>query len=253
LRLNSLPAFIRPLKISLCHIQITQHENNTIFGEPYREAEDNLTKKNLWNSILHQYLIIKFEMKIILSYAIVFQIIWSGCKPKENKILLPDLRPNFSELLNRKDSTLSLDSFYFIRIDTINEKKALIHQRFSFLHIMENINGQLEWMANKMDSFHSAPSANDIETLEYLNSEKAYVGKEIDSLSSLIANADSIAPIGYRAFYKATVSKKDKFIVSDTIAYAISLKMIISDWDRNLEKIIDSLAIGKPFHPDENR
>jgi hypothetical protein len=113
---------------------------------------------------------------------------------------------------------------------------------------MDKINGQLEWMSNKRDSFHSAPSANDIETIEYLNAEKAYVGKEIDSLSTLIAHADSISPVGYRAIYKVTVSKKDKFVVSDTVPYSISLTMIVSDWDRNLEKFIDSLAIGKQFH-----
>jgi hypothetical protein len=188
-------------------------------------------------------------MKIILICALVFSILWSGCKSEENKISIPDLRPNFSVLLNRKDSTLSLDSFYFIRLDTMNEKKALTHQRFAFLHIMENIDGQLEWISNKRDSFHSVPSATDLETTEYLHGEKLYVQKEIDSLSILISNADSIAPVGYRAFYKVTVNKKEKFVVSDTVAYAISLKMKVSDWDRNLEKIIDSLAIGKPLHP----
>ena len=165
----------------------------------------------------------------------------AGCKPEENKIRLPDLRPNFLQLLNRRDSTLMLDSFYFIRTDTMNEKEALIHQRFPFFNIMDKITGQLE------------RKPNDPETIEYLKNEKAYVGKEIDSLNRLIAVADSVTPIGYRAFYKVTISKKDKFVVSDTIAYAISLKMSVSDWDSNLEKIIDSLAIGKRLHVFGNR
>jgi len=188
-------------------------------------------------------------MKIILFPALIFLFIWPACKPAENKIQLPDLRPQFSSLLNKRDTTLSLDSFYFIKTDTMNEKKALTHQRFSFLHIMENIEGELTRISIGRDSFHAVPSANDLKTIEYLNEEKAFVGKEIDSLSALIANADSTDPIGYRAFYKVTISKKDKFIVSDTVPYAISLQMKVSDWDRNIEKIIDSLAIGKPFHP----
>ena len=129
------------------------------------------------------------------------------------------------------------------------EKQALIHQRFPFFNILRGINGQLKWMSNKRDSFHKVPSANDLETIEYLNGEKGFVSKEIDSLSRMIANADSVTPVGYRAFYKVTVSKKEKIVVSDTIPYAISLKMKVSDWDRNLEKIIDSLAMGKPFLP----
>ena len=144
-------------------------------------------------------------MKIIPFSVIVFSFIWPGCKPEENKIRLPDLRPNFLQLLNRRDSTLMLDSFYFIRTDTMNEKEALIHQRFPFFNIMDKITGQLE------------RKPNDLETIEYLKNEKAYVGKEIDSLNRLIAVADSVTPIGYRAFYKVTISKKDKFVVSDTL------------------------------------
>jgi hypothetical protein len=187
-------------------------------------------------------------MKPNFIFAILLSILGTGCKPDEKKIELPDLKPHFNALLNRRDSTLSLDSFYFVNMDTMTEKKALTHQRFSFLHIMENIDGRLEWLAKKRDSFHTAPSAADLETIEYLNGEKAFVGKEIDSFNILILNADSIAPIGYRAFYKVTISKKDKFIVSDTLPYSISLKMKVSDWDRNIEKNIDSLVVGKTFH-----
>jgi hypothetical protein len=188
-------------------------------------------------------------MKIIVLFEILYLILWTSCRPNEDKISLPDLRPNFLELLNQRDSTLALDSFYFIATDTMNEKKALIHQRFSFLHTLGKINGQLDRLAKQMDSFHSAPSASEVETIEYFKSEKAYVGKEIDSLNTLIEHADSISPIGYRAFYKVAVSKKDKFVISDTIPYAVSLKMKVSDWDRNLEKIIDSLVIGKRLRP----
>jgi hypothetical protein len=141
-------------------------------------------------------------VKIILLPVIIFLFMGPGCKTEENKITLPDLRPDFLQLLNRRDSTLMLDSFYFIRTDTMNEKEALIHQRFPFFNIMDKINVQLE---RKPDDF---------ETIEYLNNEKAYVSKEIDSLNKLISVADSVTPIGYRAFYKATVRKKDKFVVS---------------------------------------
>jgi len=190
-------------------------------------------------------------MKIVYMSALFFSIIWSGCKTQENKMVIPDLRPNFLQLLNQRDSTLTLDSFYFIRTDTMNEKEALTHQRFPFYNILGKINVQLERVSK--DSNFKTPSPSERETMEYLNSEKVYVEKEIDSLNKLIAVADSVTPIGYRAFYKATVSKRDKFVVSDTIAYAISLKMKVSDWDRNLEKVLDSLAVGKRLHAGGNR
>ena len=192
-------------------------------------------------------------MRKILKYPFFIFFIWSACKPHEKKIVLPDLRPHFSAMLNRRDTTLSLDSFYFIGFDTMNEKRAFIHQRFAFLSIMNRINRQLELEFKVKDSFHAVPSADGLERLEYLNGEKSYVGKQIDSFNLLIANADSTTPVGYRAFYKVTVSKKDKFTVSDTIHYAISPKMGIGDWDRNLDKDIDSLAVGKQFHLGEIR
>lgn len=176
-------------------------------------------------------------------------LIMAGCTAKEKKIILPDLRPNFLQLLNQRDSTLSLDSFYFIGIDTMNAKKALTHQRFAFLHIMEKINGQLDRFSYAKEGIHSVPSASELGTIAYLQGEKTYVGKEIDSFNNLIAHADTIAPVGYRAVYKVTVSKKNKFIISDTIPYSITLEMKVSDWDRNIEKAIDSLAIGKQGRP----
>jgi len=187
-------------------------------------------------------------MKRIIVFPFWLLLFSIGCKPKENKILLPDLRPNFLALLNQRDSTLTLDSFYFISIDTMNAKKALTHQRFAFLHIMERINGQLDSI-QKRDSLQKVISANDLETVDYLQDEKKYVGKEIDSFSFLIANADSTAPVGFRALYKVTVSKKNQFTISDTIPYSITLNMQVSDWDRNIEKNIDSLAIGKQGRP----
>lgn len=189
-------------------------------------------------------------MRKILRYPIFILVIWSACKQPEKKIVLPDLRPHFSALLNRRDSALFLDSFYFIKLDTMNEKRALIHQRFSFLHIMDRIENQLIIISKGRDSFRSVPSANDLENMEYLKSEKSYVGKEIDSFNILIAKADSITPVGYRAFYKVTISKKDIFSISDTIHYAISTKMNIGDWDGNIDKDIDSLAVGKSSHYD---
>jgi hypothetical protein len=183
------------------------------------------------------------SVQIIFLVSLVFFAI--TCKTKKQEPALPDLRPNFHSLLVRRDSTLSLDSFYFISIDTMNAKKAYTHQRFTFLHLLDRINGQLEMLSKGGDSFHLLPSATDLDRIETLKGEKAYVGKEIDSFNILIATADSITPVGYRALYKVTVSKKDKFVISDTIPYSITLQGKISDWDRNIEKTIDSLAIGR--------
>jgi hypothetical protein len=161
---------------------------------------------------------------------------------------LPDVRPGFARALNQRDSLLSLDSFYFVAFDTINEKKALIHERFPLLHILERINAQLDSATNLPASTVAKFSQEDLDRLDYLKDEKNYVGKEIDSLNQRISKADSSAPRGYRALYKVTVRKGSQFVISDTIAYSIDLAGQMSDWDRNLEKNIDSLSLGKHVH-----
>src|SRR5664279_396312 len=107
-------------------------------------------------------------MRKMLKYPILIFFIWLGCKPQEKKIVMPDLRTHFSAMLNRRDTAVSLDSFYFIGFDTMTEKRAFIHQRFAFLHIMDRINGQLELESKGKDSFHAVPSADVLERLEYL-------------------------------------------------------------------------------------
>ena len=188
-----------------------------------------------------KYSALLFSSQKTFCYPLFF-LLWSmSCRPKENKMVLPDLRPNFSAILHQRDSTLSLDSFYFVSIDTMNTRKALTHQRYAFLHILERINGQLD----SVNKGNQPLSTSELETKNYLQGEKAYVGKEIDSFNLLIAHADSTAPVGYRALYKVTVTKKGEFTISDTVPYSITLNMQVSDWDRNIEKNIDSLAVGK--------
>ncbi len=171
-------------------------------------------------------------------------LVYAGCKQNETAIILPDIKNSFTNQLLRKDSSLSVDSFYLVGIDTMTAKSSLLHQRFPFFHILERLNKQNEAVLNAVDHSVHKPTNDDAERLKTLEDEKKYVNTEIDSLNNLFANADSVKPVGYRAIYKVTVHKMDKFTISDTIAYSLSLKMELSDWDRNIEKDIDSLSVG---------
>jgi hypothetical protein len=176
---------------------------------------------------------------------LLFLFVGAACKSKKaTQPALPDMSPAFHAQLLKKDSTLSLDSFYFIRIDTFSKKKTLIHERFPLLHIMSRINEELAQVYQGIDTPRIKPSGNTLEKIDYLNEEKAYVGKQIDSLNQLIPTADSITPVGYRLLYKVTVNKPNQFSVSDTISYSIDRNMRISDWDRNIDRDLDSLSIG---------
>lgn len=170
-------------------------------------------------------------------------MLWA-CEQKQTSITLPNLKPSFSYQLLQKDSSLLIDSFYLVGIDTMTTKSSIVHQRFPYFHILEHLNKQIDSMQKLVDNEKNKLSYDDLQQLNTFEDEKKYVNTQIDSLNNLLSSADSLTPIGYRAIYKVTVRKMNKFSVSDTIAYSLSLKMELSDWDRNIEKAIDSLAIG---------
>jgi len=182
---------------------------------------------------------LKFLWLFILSFVLL-----SSCKQKETPILLPDLKSSFSSQVQQKDSSLLIDSFYLVGIDTMTTKVSLFHQKFPYLHILGRLSKETDSIKNLVAHQAPLPSKYDLDQLKILEDEKKYVNYEIDSLNKLLVSSDSITPIGYRAIYKVTIRKMNTFSVSDTIAYSLSLKMELADWDRNIEKAIDSLAIG---------
>jgi hypothetical protein len=175
----------------------------------------------------------------------IYLVSIASCKQKQDSILLPEIKSSFNQKLLERDSSLLVDSFYLVGIDIMTGKSSLIHQRFPYFHILGRLNAQIDSIRKSTDHYVPGSSYKDSNQMKILEEEKRYVSSEIDSLNKLLISADSVKPVGYRAIYKVTVHKMDKFSVSDTIAYSLSLKLELSDWDRNIEKAIDSLAVGR--------
>jgi hypothetical protein len=176
--------------------------------------------------------------------SILFLIAFTGCRQSEKAVQIPDISAVFKSQLHKADSTLVVDSLYLIGMDTMTERTAILHTRFPYFHILSKLDGQIENLKRNIDSTKGILQADDLQKMEDLKDERKYVGWEIDSLNSLLARADSVKPVGYRVIYKLTVHKPDSFTISDTIAYALSTDMVLSDWNRNVEKAIDSISAG---------
>lgn len=182
--------------------------------------------------------------------AIFASLILFSCKTKETKpaFAMPDLQAYFSKRLWAADSTITVDSFRMIRLDTLYEKWALTHQRYPYLRDYGKISFSLDSIQKQSKT---NPGKTDEETkkaIQYLEEEKNYVKTEIDSINLLLAHADTTKPIGYMVRYKGSFKKKDGALITDTINFSFDTKLKMLEWDRNIEKAIDALIAGKEVH-----
>lgn len=187
----------------------------------------------------------RYFIHTILSSLILF-----GCKSKEIKpaFVIPDMQDYFSKRLHAADSTIQIDSFRLISIDTLHEKWALAHQRYPYLHDFGKISNQLDSILEKSKLNTFKKNNETRKTIQYLEEEKAYLQTEIDSINNLHAHADTVKPIGYMARYMSSFKKKDGTLITDTINFSFDTKLKMLEWDRNIEKAIDSLVAGKHVH-----
>lgn len=168
-----------------------------------------------------------------------------ACKENKTSIPVSEVLQSFAQQLHQKDSTVVLDSFYLVGIDTMTFKSTLIHQRFPYLHLLARMEKEYDSIRNLVANAGPTSQDKNIGSQKQIEEERKFVADEIDSINHLLLTADSIKPTGYRILFKVVVSKKDQFSISDTISYSLSPQWKLSDWDRNVEKDIDSLASGK--------
>jgi hypothetical protein len=183
-------------------------------------------------------------MRVLLFF--IFSITILACTERSSsaKILLPDVKSVVSRQLSDRDSSLILDSFYLVGIDTMTMQSGIVHQRYPYLRTFSRLNREFDSLHREV-GLEKLPDRDALERLKTLQYELNYVRHVLDSLGKELLTADSVKPTGYRAVYKLTVRKPKSFTISDSIAYAISAKMQMEDWEGNVAKDIDSLALGR--------
>ncbi len=184
------------------------------------------------------------------TYASLVSLTLFSCKNKEQKpsFAIPDMKSYFSKRLSAADSTILIDSFRMIRLDTLYDKWALTHQRFPYLKDYGKISFTLDSMKKQIQPTSEEKSEETKKEVEYLEGEKNYLKTEIDSINNLLAHADTIKPIGYMVRYKGSFKKKSGTLITDTINFSFDTNLQMIEWDRNIEKAIDSLIVGKHVH-----
>jgi hypothetical protein len=202
----------------------------------------------------------KYLQIILAILFITFTVSCSNQKDIHNESLRKDLSIFFMATLN--DSTVKLDSFLLLKIDTITEKQRLIQQMLALinnnqylLELLKNDYSQLSIIAKKIKLYGLLESEIliDSEREDYnkkLENSKL-LNKEMDSISNIITKiqkdisySDSIIPIAFQAKCLYQIKTLDKSISRDTTYILLNL-------NKDIIKSEDFLKL--PYKLDYNR
>jgi hypothetical protein len=126
-------------------------------------------------------------MKKIIGIAFLTGLICScGSKPKS---LSSQLETNFLSRLNKVDSTIVLDSFRVIRIDTITRKMERIIDDTLYKRVFYSVQTQLA----------NATKGKKTDSIEFYQGEVNYMITQFDSLNREIMIADTTKKLGLLA------------------------------------------------------
>lgn len=119
------------------------------------------------------------------------------------------MRKDFSNRVLRIDSSVRVDSFQLVRMDSLTEKIGQI--------VYDSIYSKEE---ARLETELNIARKNAADTSIKLE-EIGYMKKEIDSIQNLIVHADTIKKYGVLSLYSYTISNKEKY-KSGQIYYFIS-------------------------------
>lgn len=176
-------------------------------------------------------------MKYLLLPAgiIITLLVIQGCKQNAsnaNDRLIKDLKTYFTA--KYLDSTLTLDSFRIVALDTITPQKRLVaesqvltHDIDLLLKLMKNNTEQMTLIAQQLKLYQILGSRDLIEIkrtdFNKLKDKGERIKSDLDSMLSIahvypskIDSSDSLNPIGYEARCFFQVRRQDRSIERDT-------------------------------------
>ncbi len=138
-------------------------------------------------------------MNRVLTFSILIYILLFSCK--SNSPAVPDqLKTIFLSHLNKIDSTIVLDSFRVIRIDSIDKRHQLIIDDTIYMREFARVQGQ----------FINSLIEKNTDSSRFYQDELDYMGTQIDSINKEISKADTTLKLGLLAICKIQVSKHNR-------------------------------------------
>jgi hypothetical protein len=135
-------------------------------------------------------------MKKCLLAALVFSVLMLACKSKR-KGFSDRVRENFLSHVKKIDSTLVLDSFRILKVDTINRRMERIFDDTLYMMEFHRVEKQLS----------NAIQENKKDSMEFYQGEVNYMKTQFDSLQKEIALADTTKKLGMVAVCSVRLTK----------------------------------------------
>ena len=154
-------------------------------------------------------------MKHLVRIAILSAVLYYSCKSKPAS-LSDQLKTNFLTHLNKMDSSIVLDSFSVIRIDSMNLRLIKNIEDTMYRIILARVKSQME----------NATKKNNTDSMAFYQSELDYMIPTSDSMRNLIPTSDTTIKYGIMATCEVRVSKRD-IRKTDNMYYFLSRNMVI--------------------------
>jgi hypothetical protein len=179
------------------------------------------------------------RLSLFCLIVVLFAVSCSNKNDIQNEKLRKDLSTFF--LSNLNDSSVLLDSFFLLKIDTVTEKQKL-NEQYSIIHnqqlyildLLKYKTSEMSIMSDKV-RLYSMIGSRDLVKMEKdkfeKNNEKFnLISKEFDSLSKVLKGiveiektSDSIKPVAFQAKCLYQIRNKDKSIKRDTVYIILNL------------------------------
>ncbi len=127
---------------------------------------------------------------------VLLPLIFVHCKSKPS--FTEQVRQDFTNRVLKIDSSVRVDSFQLIRMDSLTEKIGQII--YDSMYAREEARLESELSTAKMNRADTG----------YAQEEINYMKKELDSIGNLIIKADTVKKYGVLAQYLYTISKNEK-------------------------------------------
>jgi hypothetical protein len=138
-------------------------------------------------------------MNRVITLSIMFYILLFSCELKPPS-LSDQLKTIFLSHLNKYDSTVVLDSFRVIRIDSIDQRHQRIIDDTIYMREFARVQGQLinSIIEKKSDS------------IGFYQDEVNYMETQLDSMNKEILKADTTSKLGLLVICKIQLSKHNR-------------------------------------------
>ena len=162
------------------------------------------------------------KKQFFLHFFATLFLVYCSSKPSYTE----QVRKDFSSRVLKIDSSVRVDSFQLVRMDSLTEQIGQIV--YDSLYAREEARLEMELNAAKKNGADTS----------YKLEEIRYMKKELDSIENLIVHADTVRKYGVLSLYSYTISNKDRS-KSGRVYYFIS-----NDGDiLNPNMITDSLKL----------